>query len=420
MSSAPVPPTDTLFTLSPPPPSPSHFPPGAAADGGPSTAPSVGAAHLGNTEAYARNEARRHRVRLREALRPVQDSKAGCCGRWALSDRLTVVMRDGRASVGGTMRCGRIWTCPMCSAIVGQARAEELSEAARRHMATGGAVYLVTMTVRHRDGLPLAHVLDVLSRARSRLVRGYWWRQAAKEIGLVGWARAVEITVSTQRGWHPHAHWLVFLERSLPEVELGAWWLGLATTWADMVAKEDPSLCPEQVLLGPGVDVRQVADDEDIGAYLTKDSVAGVGMELARPEAKRGRSRSFTAFELGEQAAAGNLRAVGWWQEYQQATRGRHRLQWSRGLRERLGLMDDRTDEELLEDTEADETVAELGPAESALLLFAPHLGPLVCESAEAGGAEAVHKTLRAAWQALSWSDRAHIRRWARNRTINR
>lgn len=374
---------------------------------------------LGTSKAITRDPGpRRERTRLREALRPVQASKAKCCGRYAVSERLSVVTRDGRASIAGTMRCGRTWLCPMCSAIVGQARAEELSDGVRRHLDTGGTVFLLTLTLRHRAGLPLAHVLDVLSRARGRLVQGYWWRQTAKKIGLVGWVRATEITISEQRGWHPHSHWLVFLDRALTPVELSEWWLGMATTWGDLVAREDETLSPEQVLLGPGVDIRQVTASEDVGGYVLKDMIGGAALELARPEGKRGRARSMTAFEVGERAGRGDLRAEGWWREYEQATKGRHRLQWSRGLRRRLGLTDERSDEELLDDTQADETVVELDQSETALLLFIPDLGPMVCEAVETGGADQVHRVLRAVWDAFPPLDRARIRRWARGRTI--
>jgi hypothetical protein len=72
-------------------------------------------AGLGNRENPARGDdgrdgaraSRRERARMRERLRPIHADKVKCCGRWALTDRLTIVRKGDQAYVGGTMRCGR-------------------------------------------------------------------------------------------------------------------------------------------------------------------------------------------------------------------------------------------------------------------------------------------------------------------------
>jgi hypothetical protein len=296
------------------------------------------------------------------------------------------------------MRCGRTWLCPVCAAIVGQARAEELTNGLRRHLAEGGGVYLATMTLRHRRGPALAEVLDVLSRARGKLVRSYWWRERVKEVGLVGWVRAVEITVSERSGWPLHAHWLLLTERPVSSRVFADWWLDLSHQWADQVGSIDEQFRPETGLFGPGVDLRGVDEEDDpehLVGYLVKDVVGGAGMEMARPDAKHGRGEWLTGFEVGELAAKGSRWGRAMWEQYQTATKGRHRMQWSKGLRKLLELDHERTEKEILEDVEAEELITELDDKETAMVLFAPDLTPLVCESAERGGAEEVHRVLR-------------------------
>ena len=143
---------------------------------------------------------RRERARMRERLRPIHADKVKCCGRWALTDRLTIVRKGDQAYVGGTMRCGRVWLCPWCSAVIGQARVEDIAEAVRRHVDGGGAVYLLTRTLRHRAGLALAAVLNVLLTARSDLVRSWAWRQETKRLGILGTIKSRGDHLARRRG----------------------------------------------------------------------------------------------------------------------------------------------------------------------------------------------------------------------------
>ncbi|MEX5272256.1 hypothetical protein, partial [Kocuria sabuli] len=52
------------------------------------------------------------------------------------------------------------------------------------------------------------------------------------------------------------------------------------------------------------------------------------------------------------------------WVEYVEATKGRRAITWSRGLRDRLNLGEERTDEQVIEDAEQD-TARVLIPAKS-------------------------------------------------------
>jgi hypothetical protein len=125
-------------------------------------------------------------------MRGVQPDKGPrCCGRYAIDERLAVVAKDGQAYVAGAMVCGRAWVCPSCARRVGQHRAAEVAQALGVHLEAGGGVYLVTFTVRHNRGQPLADVLGTVNRARSAMVRCQRWQTMADTIGLVGMVRSV-------------------------------------------------------------------------------------------------------------------------------------------------------------------------------------------------------------------------------------
>ncbi len=85
-------------------------------------------------------------------------------------------------------------------------------------------------------------------------------------------------------------------------------------------------------------------------------------------------------------------------------------------MRARLGLGAERSDEEIAEDTTHDGVIADLDREESILLLMVRELGPLVCEAAERDGAAGVRRVLQGALSALSWADRAWLRRWGEGR----
>jgi len=56
---------------------------------------------------------------------------------------------------------------------------------------------------------------------------------------------------------------------------------------------------------------------------------------------------------------------------------------------------DEKTDDEIVEDTSHDGVVADLDKEESTLLLYIPELGPIVCEAGEDDGAAGVRRVLQ-------------------------
>jgi hypothetical protein len=111
-------------------------------------------------------------------------------------------------------------------------------------------------------------------------------------------------------------------------------------------------------------------------------------MELTRSDLKVSRSghRSVVAI-VDDGQADGLAEDAQLWREFEASTAGRRMLTWSHGLRDLLGVVEEKTDQEIVEEEVAGELVATLDP-EAWQAVCGLRLG--VCgllEAAEAGRA---------------------------------
>jgi hypothetical protein len=289
--------------------------------------------------------------------------------RLCLSARLAEVVVDVGplllAHVSGIMRCGSVWACPVCAPVVRGRRARDIDEGVAPWLGHDrslqgrstpdadvepsksghGTVLFLTLTLRHHLADGLAGRLAVVSWALRHVLKGAPWKRRKEALGYVGAIRAVEVTYG-RNGWHPHLHALLFFERELSARELAdlkAWLFG---RWG--------SVCEARgfgsITRANGVDLRPVrASGNELGEYLTKvDGGWGAGLELARADLKGGRrSGSRSPFSiLREFLETGDAELLALWKEYEAATFGKRAIVWSRGLRARLGLAAEVSDEE--------------------------------------------------------------------------
>lgn len=246
------------------------------------------------------------------------------------------------AHVSGVHRCGSPWACPMCSPVVAEARAADITEGVRLHLEAGGGVEFVTLTGAHRQGDRLAPLFSLCCRALGRLLTGRPWERFAGSAGYVGSIRVVEVTCRGPNGWHPHTHALLLFGAPLSVAQRRSLRSHLFGRWQATLSKAGfGALHPVH-----GVDVEQVGSVEDLGNYLTKSgSFANIGHEMARGDLKRWQGSPWSL--LMDWAYCGDVEARSLWCEYESATFGRSFVMWSRGLRLRLGLDAEKTDEEL-------------------------------------------------------------------------
>ena len=232
--------------------------------------------------------------------------------------------------------CGSVWMCPICAAKVSERRRVELAQAienSKYHLA------LVSLTLQHSTEDTLKNSLDALLHSRERLKSGRAWTKFCDEFGIVGTISSLEVTYGVN-GWHPHFHTLLVARRRLDWRKVQGF---LFPRWLASLSE-----CNRSASSDRGVDVRTA--QSDVVQYVAKfghepkDRKRPFGWtiehELTKSVSKMSRGDQgltpldlLQAFMLERDQRAGKL-----WQEYAGTFKGRHQLQWSRGLRSLLGL----------------------------------------------------------------------------------
>ena len=291
----------------------------------------------------ARSEARRERFGMLGYLRRWSELKSQRqCGSKISHgyESAEVVKREHKASVRHLNYCRRL-DCPVCGPGVAEREAANIGLAVTEQYARGGSVAFITLTLRHVRSQALVFLLAALGAAwtsvrASRSTRPLWSEMTD------GFIRKLEVTFGLN-GWHPHLHLLVFLRPGVTAAD--------ARRLADAIFDPWSTVLVSKGLTAPdrrrAVDV-EVLDlesaQERVAAYVAKDAAR----ELASAGGKRGRrGGSRTTYELLADAAKGDGHSMVRYAEFEDAMRGRNRIQWSKGLRDELlgDLADDSEDE---------------------------------------------------------------------------
>lgn len=190
---------------------------------------------------------------------------------------------------------------------------------------------MLTLTARHGREDALGALLTAMKGSKRRLHRSKPWQRL--KACLVGHVTATELTDGSN-GWHPHFH-VILLVRAPSQAEALRMVEELHAPW--MTAPSTDGLD------GNGA-AFQAQGAAEAGRYIGK---WGAAEELALAGSKRGRTGGRTPWQLLADAThQGDRRAAARWQEYARALKGRHQLEWSRGLKAMAGI-DERTDAEL-------------------------------------------------------------------------
>lgn len=268
----------------------------------------------------ARQAAYALRARTRY-LTPSQRERG--CGCWSVlkddegSDPYVEVRREhgiARARWCGLLQCGHIWTCPVCS-LQKRAKRAQLFDAALRGL--GGRWQMLTVTLRHREGMPLAVLLSGLMKAWRRCrqggrVQAIWTRNVSAS------ARATEIPYG-DNGWHVHLHVVL----RTPE------WSGeerrtLLEAFQNAIRTElGPACVPSDLRALHWSDSFDGRDESKRGEYISKCGLELAGFGKARKYHADGTPAGLTSWQLAERAVEGDQKALRLWSEYYAATKGR-------------------------------------------------------------------------------------------------
>lgn len=323
-------------------------------------APLAGVAAGGPLDNYANNadtppSARSHRWRrLRLLWRLSSLERVRKCGRVRHTPHVGLRLTGGRAGLAGLTSCGSVWACPRCNSRIMAVRALEVGAGVALWLAQGGSMALLTVTARHHRGQRLAALWAGIAKAWRSVLDGNAGKAIRRDHGIAGIIKATEVTHGRRNGWHPHFHLLVFLDRP---TDLTALHSRIFARW-DRALVRLGFAAPLMV----GQDIREVKDGADLACYLTKatDDPRRLGLELTHSQGKLARSAlsTRTPWELLDDVEAGDADALDLWNEYELASKGKRQITWSRGLRDRLALLDaERSDDDIAADevgTDAD------------------------------------------------------------------
>ena len=251
----------------------------------------------------------------------------------------------GKAFYHGLMACGSVWTCPVCAAKVSERRRSELKQAIEAGKALGWVPHFVTLTVPHGAGDDVKELLSKLSEALKRLSNGKYAikrriEQEKPSEALYGYIRALEVTHG-QNGFHPHFHMIAFTSAGVTSAFMldayrAAW--QRACRLAGLPIPSDTH----------GVTVQ---DGRFAAEYASK---WGIEDEMTKGHTKQTRRKGLTPWGMlravldGDDLEYPAERAAALFQVYAAAFAGRRQLYWSNGLRAKLALAKELSDEELV------------------------------------------------------------------------
>jgi hypothetical protein len=361
-------------------------------------------------------QARRHRFELLRVAQSIvydrakaaPDQARVCWCHRAIrnrSENAYLYRRDDGAGarLTGVVRCGSVWDCPVCCALVAEQRRRELELALRNHVAGGGLAYLLTVTFPHYLDDDLAELMPRFARALASWKNSKTYKRIAAGAGRIGSVRSLEVTHG-DNGWHPHVHELMFTgaegfgdlvpdekgRLSSPAID------ALRSAWISAVIKAGLASKDQlQWLLLYSLDVR---GGEYAAEYIAKfghDEHWGMSSELTKQHAKIGARRladfagHVTPFQLLEWAAAGDPLAWRLFEEYSRVFRGKRMLTWSPYLRRKLAIGPEQSDTELAASDDPLPIESEVGQVTSnqlAVLVSRNALGELLELAAEHGG----------------------------------
>jgi hypothetical protein len=240
-----------------------------------------------------------------------------------------------RAHYGHLFICGSPWMCPICSAKISERRRVELAQAIENsdfHFA------LASFTLQHSIEDSLKSSLDALLHARHLIKRHRAWENFKRDFGIVGTISSLETTYGVN-GHHPHSHNLLVARRRL---DAGIVHDVLFPLYRAALSERDRSATAAR-----GLDVRTA--QSDVALYISKFGHEPknpkrpfgwtIEHELTKSVSKMSRGdHGFTPLDLLQAFMMGDQHAGKLWQEYAGTFKGRHQLQWSKGLRSILGL----------------------------------------------------------------------------------
>ena len=299
--------------------------------------------------------ARLQRFALQSAARAIlPKSRTAKCLRCRQAHRPDVEVwrtrETGTARFRNLQTCASVWACPVCASRISERRSCELRNCIEQHEAAGGQVLLLTLTNPHTAHDDLGDMLQAQSRAMSRFnglrVAQLLWA----EIGCIGTVRAWEVTHGRQRssnnGWHPHFHILIFCRSGLDLDDLRP---RMYAIWANCCRLAGLPIPSQR----HGITLE---DGSRASEYVSK-GLWGLDREMTKGHSKQTRpddqgTKGETPFDLLRAFLMDrDKQAAALFREFALTFHGRRQLVYSKGLKDHFDLVE-KTDAEISAEVE--------------------------------------------------------------------
>ena len=274
----------------------------------------------------------------RETL-PEINRIAGCL-RWRGKGMFVEVWQtllNGHAFYRGLQTCAQVWTCPICAAKITERRRVELNQAIKVWKFWGNDVLMLTLTVPHHKRESVEEIIERVAKPLRLMKNRKTYKRIVRVMGIEGSIRSLETTYGAN-GWHVHVHLLLFVATDCRDGLTG-----LKVQFREMWE----SACVDAIGLIPSKEHGvSLGGGEKAGDYAAK---WGLDFEMTKSHCKIGRDGNKTPWDL-LRAIKDGLQGedyVALFNEYAVGFRGRHQLEWSKGLRVLLGFGMEETDAEI-------------------------------------------------------------------------
>lgn len=344
-----------------------------------------------------------------------------CCRyRFAKAVKVLKSQNHSKAFYGGLNRCADAKTCPVCSGVINERKANEMRLAANQVEALGLHMSMITFTAPHVKSDTLDFILDGLNKANSSFWRGNPAKRFMEKFGIIGRVRSLEIRYGAN-GWHPHFHLVIFSKIPLPSTKYfnndssfkkkplpieqqSIDWRFVLSRWQNMTMKQGLSK-PNHF----GMDIK---NGNETGNYITKFGSDGdikktssgkqiswdLPDEMVKGNSKISKnSKSITPWDFlhnytdKELSSSEKLNNKNLFLEYAKATKGMALIRWSNGLRSIFGLSKkELSDDEIINDEiDSAKTLCLIEPTEWRSILKSGDRTVLL-ELAENGNIQAI------------------------------
>lgn len=251
----------------------------------------------------------------------------------------------GKAFYGNLITCKSIWVCPVCASKISERRRQEITIALQHSRDLGHYHLLASYTVSHHMGDSLAFIAEGMNEAFRRLKTGKSWQLFKQRHNWYGDIKSTEVTHG-KNGWHFHFHQLIILDQKPTFKQLQLLESELKTRWRSALNQR-----AFYASWANGLDIR--ATDDSVADYVEKIGNWTVEHELTKQSVKTGKQKGRTPAQiLIDYATDGVADDADLFREYGVFTKRKNQLYWSKGLRDKLHMEPEETDEQLMDKLE--------------------------------------------------------------------